>query len=159
MTILTTSFTEIYPIWRTFLWPDRESKIESTSAMMFLSGYDLKNFNYTPTFFIYVIDDQIAGCNSGHMCADNSYRSRGLFVFPEHRKKGIGIELLKATIEQATVENASFVWSFPRETCWTTYKKSGFELVSNWEKSEVSLNAYCKKLIPNTLITHTPNKS
>lgn len=158
MSILQTNFEKIYPIWKTFLWPDRESKIESNSAMMFLSGYDLKNFVYTPSFFIYVMDDKIIGCNSGHMCADNSYRSRGLYVFPDYRKRGVGIELLKATIYQAAIENASFIWSYPRQSSWTTYKQSGFELSSDWETSEVSLNAYCKKLIPNTFITHTPNE-
>ena len=137
------TFDEILPIWQNHLWPERISKIESHSSMNFLSGYDLRNMESIPTFLAYIEDKQIKGVNSGHMCHNNSYRSRGLWVFPEHRKQGIGVKLLVASIEQAALENASSVWSYPKQTSWNTYAAAKFTLASDWEQSELGLNAYC----------------
>lgn len=144
MTVKQISFDEILPIWKNYLWPGRVSEITPNSAMCFLEGYDLFNMQTTPTFFAYVIDDEIAGVNSGHMCNDNEYRSRGLFVFEKFRGRGIGTILLKATIMQAQEEKANMCWSYPKLTSWRTYQKAGFVLASDWEKSETSdANAYC----------------
>jgi GNAT superfamily N-acetyltransferase len=137
-------YNDIYPIWKFHLWPDRKSRIEPTSAMVYKDGYDVKNLYQTPIFFAYIIDDNIAGVNSGHLCSDDSYRSRGLFVFDKYRKKGIGTELLLATIEQAKKSNASMIWSYPRSNSWTTYERAGFTLTSSWEEGESGLNAYCR---------------
>lgn len=143
--IKTITFDETLPIWEKYLWPERESSIDTTSAMCFLGGYDLVNMESMPTFFAYVIDGEIAGVNSGHMCKDQQYRSRGLYVFDKFRGKGIGTILLKATIEQAKKENAVLCWSYPRESSWKSYLHAGFELASDWEVSETSdANAYCK---------------
>ena len=139
------SFDEILPIWRDYLWPERHSSIDPNSAMCFLGEYDLVNMTNAPTFFAYIIDGEIAGVNSGHMCKDNHYRSRGLYVFPDFRGKGIGTILLKATIAQAMVEGAVLCWSYPKKTSWKSYLAAGFELASDWEGSETSdANAYCK---------------
>lgn len=142
--IVNLSFEEIYPFWKNYLWSDRISKIETHSAMLFLSGFDLKNFNYKPSFFGYTINNQIVGVNSGHYCLDDSYRSRGLFVLKEYRKQGIGVKLLTRTIEQGKHENAKLVWSLPRLDSWKTYEAAGFNLVSDWHKTETSTNAYCR---------------
>ena len=143
--ITTTSFDEVFPIWRNFLWPDRTSVIEKHSAMLFLTGFDLKNFEYEPTFLCYLIKDTVAGINSGHKCCDGSYRSRGLYVFPEYRGKGIGTLLLKETASQAARENCSFIWSYPRQSSWSTYLSAGFVLASNWLESENNINAVCRR--------------
>ena len=137
------TFEEILPVWKNFLWPNRVSSIESTSAMNFLGGYDLINMSYAPTFFAYILDNKIVGVNSGHKCMDNSYRSRGLWVFPEYRGQHIGRKLLLATIDQSTIEKSHYVWSFPRLSSWNTYKATGFTLASTWEHSETGFNAYC----------------
>lgn len=137
------TFAEILPIWRNHLWPDRTSDITPNSAMNFMEGYDLVNMNTQPTFFAYVIDGEIAGVNSGHMCKDHEYRSRGLFVFEKFRGKGLGTELLKATIDQAREEGAALCWSYPKDTSWNTYANAGFGLVSDFEVSETGNNAYC----------------
>jgi len=141
------SFNEIYSIWNTYLWPTRESAIETHSAMNFLGGYDMQNMISTPTFFAYKLDNKIVGVNSGHMCHDNSYRSRGLFVFPEYRKQGIGKILLVATINQGINEGANYVWSYPKRSSWPTYEAAGFTLASSWETSELDINAYCKLIV------------
>ncbi len=138
------SWEEILRIWRQDLWPDRISPIEPTSAMNFLDGYDLKNQEFNPSFFGYFLDDELVGVNSGHRCDDGSYRSRGLFVYPVFRKKGIARQLLTATINQAIAEDCGFVWSFPRKSSWTTYQSLGFSLSSQWQTSETNeANAFC----------------
>jgi len=141
--IITIPFEEIYSIWYTRLWPNRQSAIETHSAMNFLGGYDIKNMISTPTFFAYKLDNKIVGVNSGHLCHDNSYRSRGLFVFTEYRKQGIGKILLRATIDKGKDECADYVWSYPKQSSWKTYESAGFSLASIWEQSELDLNAYC----------------
>ena len=138
------TFDEILPVWRDYLWPDRTSEITATSAMTYLGGYDLVNMQSESTFFAYMIDNEIAGVNSGHLTMDNSYRSRGLFVFDTYRRKGIGTLLLKATIDQAKLEGAALCWSYPRKSSWKSYLNAGFELASDWGTSETSdANAYC----------------
>jgi GNAT superfamily N-acetyltransferase len=137
------SFHQILPIWDNYLWPNRISEITPTSAMCYLGGYDLVNMDSIPTFFAYMIDGEIAGVNGGHMCNDNEYRSRGLYVFEKFRGKGIGTALLKATIEQAVEEEAALCWSYPKDSSWNTYARAGFVLASEFEISENGTNAYC----------------
>lgn len=142
--ITTITFDEVLPIWNTYLWPDRQSSIDPTSAMCYLGGYDLVNMQANPTFFAYMIDGEIAGVNSGHKTMDDGYRSRGLYVLDKFRGKGIGTHLLKTTIEQAKIEHCNMCWSYPRKSSWKSYLNAGFELASEWETSETSeANAYC----------------
>jgi len=138
------TWSQIKKIWHSKLWPDRTTAIESTSAMVYLEGHNIKNMNFSPTFFGYFIDDNLVGVNSGHLCADNSYRSRGLWVDDAHRGYGYGKHLLQAAIDQAKLESADYIWSFPRKTSWSTYKSVGFKKTSIWIKSDTSdANAYC----------------
>jgi GNAT superfamily N-acetyltransferase len=139
------TFQEILNVWSNHLWPNRTSLIESNSAMIFLGGYSLKNMKSKSTFFGYFYNNILVGVNSGHMCDDNGYRSRGLYVYADYRNQGIGSQLLYKTIEQAKCENASYVWSYPKKSSWSTYETVGFELASDWETSELDINAYCIK--------------
>lgn len=141
--IKTISFEEIYQIWQNHLWPGRRSPIESNSAMCYLGGYDMYNMNTVPSFFGLFVDNQLAGVNSGHMCKNREYRSRGLFVFDEHRGRGFGTELLLRTVAQGREENAVLCWSYPRKNSWSTYRRSGFSLQSAFKQDETGLNAYC----------------
>ena len=141
--IITVNFDFIKDIWRNHLWPNRVSEIESHSAMLLSKEYDLKNFKYPASYFIYIHENKIAGCNSGHKCMDNTYRSRGLYVFPEYRGKKIGQKLLQITIDQGRKEQCDLTWSYPRLESWNTYKSVGFELISDWSEGETGTNAYC----------------
>jgi len=143
--IVEITWQKIYSIWINHLWTTRLSSVEPTSAMCFLNGYDIVNMQSIPTFFGYVIDDFIAGVNSGHACPkQNNYRSRGLWVDPNYRGRGIGQQLLLTTIEQGHKEGYKNVWSYPRQTSWPTYSAVGFTLASDWQASETSeSNAYC----------------
>lgn len=152
------SWPEIEKIWKKKLWPNRITPIEPTSAMCFLGDYDMNNMIVTPTFFGYFVKGKLVGVNSGHQCPkSNSYRSRGLWVDPKHRGKGIGKILLNVTIAEGFNSGHNMIWSYPRKSSWSTYKSVGFKLESKWKKSETSemlgskaaglpeetLNAYC----------------
>jgi GNAT superfamily N-acetyltransferase len=139
------TWEDILLIWKNELWPDRISPIEATSAMCYLNDYDMDNMLTTPSFFGYIVDNKIVGVNSGHSCPKSkSYRSRGLWVHPDHRGRGIGQQLLKATIAKGFDEGNTMVWSYPRKTSWNTYAAVGFSLDTEWKKSETSeQNAFC----------------
>ena len=137
------TWEEILPIWRNKLWENRISPIETNSAMIYLGGYDMNNMSTTPTFFGYILDDKIVGVYSGHLCSDGSYRSRGIWVDPDYRNKGIGKALISESIDQARKEGCSTTWAYPRKSTWPIFKSLGFELASEWSSSETSdANAY-----------------
>ncbi|NBP00412.1 MAG: N-acetyltransferase [Proteobacteria bacterium] len=138
------SWKKIYQIWQNHLWPGRLSAIEPTSAMLYIEGHDVRNMESVPTFFGYYLNNKLIGVNSGHICVDGSYRSRGLWVDPIYRGQGYGKELLLETIEQGKYEQSNHIWSYPRKTSWTTYQSVGFNLGSKWQASETSeSNAFC----------------
>lgn len=138
------SWEEIEYIWKNYLWPNRTSPIEPNSAMNFLSGYSNHNMTTIPNFLGYYENNELVGVNSGHLCSDNSFRSRGLYVKEKYRGKSIGIQLLLKTIEIAKLYDSNLIWSFPRKTSWRTYQNAGFKLASDWTSSETSNNnAYC----------------
>ena len=144
MAIIQLTFEEILPIWQTELWPGRDSKIESNSAMTLERTYDMFNMSTKATFFAWEFHGKVVGVNSGHRCNDNMYRSRGLWVNSAYRRQGIGTLLLLATIKQALDEDCSLIWSYPKLSSWHTYRRAGFFLCSDWEQSELGSNAYCK---------------
>jgi GNAT superfamily N-acetyltransferase len=137
------SWEDIYQVWHKKLWPNRISPIKSHSAMTYLGGHDIKNFAYDVVFLGCFINSNLIGVNSIHMCNDKTSRSRGLWVDPEHRGEGIGQAILRQTLEFKG--NSTFVWSYPRQSSWSTYESVGFSLTSDWQPSETSeANAYCR---------------
>jgi GNAT superfamily N-acetyltransferase len=140
------SYETIKPIWEKQLWPTRQSSIDSHSAMLSQVGiYDCDNFKLPVWFYGIFCDNSIVGVNSVHADTTGWVRSRGLYVFPEFRKSGYGLVLLKFGIKKAIDEGAAGIWSFPRKSSWSTYEAAGFKIVSDWQASETSIaNAYCK---------------
>ena len=140
------SWTEINRIWKQELWPNRQSSIDPISYMAYQDGHDMTIGKYKPTFWGKYIDNMLVGVNSGHRTADRMYRSRGLWVHPDYRGQGIGIELLAKTLDQARKEGCWACWSFPRKSSWKTYKSAGFERTSKWTMDgEYGPNCYCIK--------------
>jgi GNAT superfamily N-acetyltransferase len=137
------TFDQIYPIWQKSLWPERQSAIESHSAMNLGGGYNMYNMSTEVTFFAFLDNAKIVAVNSGHPVTENMYRSRGLFVSPEYRGRGLGKELLLATIAQGKKHESKIIWSYPKKSSWNTYRSVGFNLYSDWEQSELDINAYC----------------
>lgn len=138
------SYEDILPIWEERLWVDRKDPIEKVSWMPYLDLGDYIQPPEEPTFFAWFDKDKIVGVNSGHMCADNSYRSRGLWVDEAYRGQGLGAQLLFANIRDGLNRKADFIWSFPRKSSWRTYERVGFKLTSDWIENINNVNAYCK---------------
>lgn len=148
------SFDTILPIWQDKLWPNRQSAIEPMSAMTWpFEGapdpIDMSIFDYKPTFWGVYIDDKLVGVNSGHRTNHTQYRSRGIWVDPDYRGKGIAQQLFTLTEHQALVEGCLLVWSIPRKTALSSYTKFGFETVGGYIETETAdANIYVKKFLP-----------
>lgn len=147
------TFDEILVPWSTHLWPDRHSAIETHSAMTWpFEGdpepIDMSIFDYEPTFWGVFINNDLVGVNSGHRTCDMHYRSRGLWVDPEHRSKGLAQLLFTVTHWQARQEKCEMVWSMPRQSALKSYIGFGFETVAGFFGTETSdSNIYVKLLL------------
>ena len=104
-------------------------------------------FNYEPSFFGVIRNGRIVGVNSGHRTKDNIYRSRGIWVDPDVRKKGVAQLLFDATEKQAIKEGCNMIWSIPRKSALSAYTKFGFETIGNFfdEGMEFGPNIYVTK--------------
>ena len=142
-------FETVLPIWKEKLWPNRTSPIKPMSSMKYLGGYDMSIYEkYQPTFFVvYNVVGEIVGVNSGHRTSDKLYRSRGIWVDPRYRKKGISGVLFCELYGQAMKENCTALWSIPRQSALPAYEKYGFEKTSEFfdEGMEFGPNCYVYK--------------
>jgi len=143
-------FNTIKTIWENNLWPNRSSAIETHSVMTWPyegnpEQYDMDIFNYPATFWGAYLDNKLVGVNSGHKTTDKQYRSRGIWVNPEYRKRGVAQMLFLMTAHQAKVERCEMLWSIPRKTALPAYTKFGFETVGDFIVTETSeANIYVK---------------
>lgn len=147
------SFEDILPIWENKLWPNRESAIEGVSAMTWPyegnpEPIDMSIFDYQPTFYGVFMDNKLIGVNSGHRTTDTQYRSRGIWVDPDYRKRGVAQLLFVLTEHQARIEKCEMMWSIPRKTALTAYTKFGFTTVGDFIVTETAdANIYVKKVL------------
>lgn len=144
------NFKTVESIWSTKLWPNRTSAIETHSAMTWPfegnpESIDMNIFNYPATFWGAYLDNKLVGVNSGHKTTDEQYRSRGIWVDPEYRKRGVAQMLFLLTAHQAKIEGCELLWSIPRKTALPAYTKFGFETVGDYIITETSdANIYVK---------------
>lgn len=136
-------WNQIQPVWRYNLWPDRQSPIESHSAMTWpfdnnQEPYEMSVFDYKPFFIGAVLDNKLIGVNSGHRSSSNHFRSRGLWVDPDHRKHGIAQMLFAETERLAKSEGSDMIWSVPRKTALSAYQRFGFETVGDFFGTETA---------------------
>lgn len=136
------SFETIFQIWSEHLWNGRTTPIKHISSMLYLGGYDMSIYNNDPTFFAIKVDGKVVAVNSGHMTIDGYYRSRGLWVDEQHRKKGYTYLLFDALCEQASVEKSKYIWSYPRLNSVGAYVKNGFTISSVIEENELGPHCY-----------------
>jgi len=133
MEIQLITFAEIYEIWNNELWPGRESPIKEMSSMTFMGDYDMSVYErYRGTFWGVFIDDKLVGVNSGHPVSDTMYRSRGLWVHPEYRGRGIAKVLLRALSDFARVCEFEYVFTVPRKGSEHAYLTEDYKLVGDW---------------------------
>ena len=151
-------FDTILPIWQNKLWPNRESQIRSMSSMMYEGGFDMNIYKiYEPSFFaVYNNAKDIIGVNSGHRTESKLYRSRGIWVDPLYRKKGIAGILFCELFGQAISEQCEAVWSIPRKESLSAYTKYGFEQTSDFfdEGMEFGPNCYVYMKLDRTNLQH-----
>ena len=145
------TFEEICKVWQEKLWPNRQSPIETHSAMTWpLTNsipIDMDIFKYEPFFYGILENDELVAVNSGHKTERNVYRSRGLWVDPKFRKKGYGKLLLKILCEEAYNRRCDLIWSIPRKSALPVYTKAGFKTVGDFfdEGMEFGPNIYVYK--------------
>lgn len=141
------TFEETIPYWK-ILWGD--VTIRKKSGILLLKEFDMTindNENIVPIFFGAFYEDKIVGVNSGYSPVDNQYRSRGLYILPEYRRRGISQLLLKATQEQGRKENKNLFWSMPRKEALSVYQKFGFKKISEFSDREFGRNCFVIKTI------------
>ena len=141
------TFDEITPFWN-ILWPNMH--LERKACSLLFGGYDSTiktNSNIVPLYFGVEIDGKIVGVNSCNAVNDIQYRSRGLYVLPEYRRRGIAQMLFNAVYEQGKKERRLVLWSMPRKPALSVYLNFGFKVVSDFVKHAYGYNCYVIKAI------------
>lgn len=124
--------------WKTYLWPDRASAVEPTSAMRLNGGIDMSYMDSTP-YFVGAFDGRtLVGVNSGHATGSWIWRSRGLIVVPSHRGYKLGVTLLSNVLCRAKRDGALMVWSIPRVSAYHAYAAAGYVRCSQVFQTETS---------------------
>lgn len=150
MFIKSIEFEQILKVWTQHLWADRQSDIQPASSMLLGGGYDVSiHSRYKPIFLGAMEGDKLIGVNSGHQTTSDSFRSRGLYVFPEYRGRGIGLALLQKACELAQEAECQIIWSAPRVAAAEVYKRAGFVVeereLNEGEGFEFGPNLYAQK--------------
>ena len=140
-------FSDVQPIWRSELWPDRKSVIESHSAMQWPYGDDLPEYNpdvysFTPSFVCVRDGPDIVAVNSGHLTTPDYYRTRGIWVHEDFRNEGIAGKTYDHLLQIAQSENAIMMWCIPRSTSLSMHQRWGFSQVGQAIVTETSDQNY-----------------
>jgi len=134
------TWEQVKPVWDTKLWDGRDS--EPVTSMKYLGGYDME-YKARPPFFIgLVLNDEIVAVNSYTSTAGTSWRSRGLWVHPWHRRNGYAKEILRETREHIKLMGGTFVWTMPRREALPAYESAGFIRTTGWSTHEWGENCY-----------------
>jgi len=133
MNIKIVDFETIYPIWKNKLWKGRISKIEQSNPIDYLGKYNPNLMNNKAICFAYYEGDEIIGVNTLLPTSDTFCRSRGFYINPEQRLKGIGLQLMKFTLEKALLLDFKYMWSLPRKSALPFYLKFGFKQTSDFD--------------------------
>lgn len=141
--IIETTFADVRPMWADQeMWNSNE--VKPVSSMKFYDGkeyfggndmsvYDLSLSK--PKFFIYIHNDEPAGCISYHLI-DNTIRSRGIFVYKKYRGQKISEKLLRHVIDECRhTRPESFIWVMAGPNSMHVHSKCGFEQVTEQFKN------------------------
>ena len=108
------NFKEVSFIWKNYLWPKRIEPIEKTSALLFKEGIDM-NYKAAEVFFVKAeMDGRIVGVCSGQRTGVHEFRSRGLWVSEDFRKKGLGSKLFFEVEKEAQNRGCVNLWTLAR---------------------------------------------
>ncbi len=141
-------FETILPIWRDNLWKGRISKIEESNGIDYLGKYNPDILKNKATCFAYFEGSDIIGVNSLLPTSDTYCRSRGFYINPEQRLKGLGKKLMEKTLQHAVDLKFKYIWSLPRKSALPFYLKFGFKQTSNFNNQyEFGPNCFIIKKI------------
>ena len=124
------SFEQISQAWSK-LWPGRDAEPTNPWDLTEDNKIQQSSALGLPTFFGVYDNNTLIGVNSGYKTSDFNYRSRGLWVDENYRRRRVSMLLLHNTINQARKERATTIWTCPREESVEAYKKCGFEIISD----------------------------
>ena len=103
-------------------------------------------FDHPATFLALREDGEIIGVNSCHWVEGTWWRSRGLWVHPDHRGHAYGVHLLRYAGQVAAKNGANLIWSLPRLSSLKTYNRAGYIQVSDplpTETADANVYAVC----------------
>lgn len=140
-------FETILPIWRDHLWPGRKSQIEPVSAINSEGLINLTIQGYKPHFFGIYENHELIGVNSCHRTSLKEMRSRGLWVHPQHRHRGVGSRLLLQVFAQAKEDKASRIWTMARQSSAEFYLRLGFSAYKETSQYEFGPHVFCEHLV------------
>lgn len=121
-------FETVQYYWRKYLWPERKSPIEETSWID-QTGKINPQMQFAKTYFWCIKDansQKIVGVISGTDNGALGFRSRGIWVDPDHRKHGLGKKLMEVVISKALSLGHKNIWTMPRESALPFYERLGF---------------------------------
>lgn len=130
-------FEIVYPIWKNYLWPERQSVIEDISLINLQGQIDgsIQDLKPIPRFFCIKNKDQICAVTSLHETAKDEYRLRGTWVSDKERGRGLGKNFIHQVIERY-VSGGSRVWTMSRANNVSFYSKIGFQVRQQIEQYE-----------------------
>lgn len=140
------TFEDVLPFWKQLWYPKED--IQKRSGRLLLFGFDrsiITNDDIEVSFFGVEVDGKIVGVNSGYSPMPYEYRSRGLFVLPEYRRRGLAQILLQAVYDKGKESKCLTLWSIPRKTALEAYRKFGFKILSAFFDGEYGLNCFVMK--------------
>ena len=142
MTIIELNFEHILPLWKDeSMFGD--TIIKAVSSMKYWNGldhhggnemsvYDLDKSN--PVYLGYIVGLELAGGVSFFSMENNIYRTRGLFVYPKHRNKGIATKLLNRVIsrvhERHDIFEEGILWAMAGPNSIAAHRRVGFDQIS-----------------------------
>lgn len=137
------NYTTILPAWEK-LWPGREHFSHSSMRMMGGHSPEIRDTYKWSAFGVYD-KTRLVGVNAGHKTSQFDYRTRGLWVDPDYRGKGIAHQLFEKMEEQAKFEGSRWLWSFPRLASLPAYMKAGYIPYGDTVHADFEQNVKAKK--------------
>jgi predicted GNAT family N-acyltransferase len=135
------TWEDIKPIWATELWSGRVN-VEPVTSMKYLGGHDMELKKKTPHFIGVFKNDELVGVNSFVRTSKTQFRSRGLWVNPEHRGNGYAQELLYWMKSEVLALGGWTIWTLPRQASYSTYASVGFIQTTPYTELEWGNNCY-----------------
>ena len=147
-TVSKSDWPTVSRIWKNYLWPERISLIEKTSALLFKEGLDM-GYKSSEVFFVQIREKgEIIGVCSGQKTGSQEFRSRGLWVSEGFRRRGLGSRLFYSVEKEAQKRGGVHLWTLARHSSLSFYLAVGMKNHGRTCQFEYGPHFWmCKKLI------------